>query len=121
MDVDRASLGRVEHRLRENLAERDDHRHVGAERAEARGPFGMAHPRGLDDLEPCGQRARLDRWWGQAPSAVRRPVGLGDDGDDLVMAQDRLEGRQGELGRAVEENLKARRRGGRRPRGDLPS
>jgi len=54
----------------------------------------------------------------QPLAAVRRPVGLGDDGDDLVVAQERLERRQRKLGRAVEENLKARRRGGKRPRGD---
>jgi hypothetical protein len=52
---------------------------------------------------------------------VRRPVRLRDDGNDLMVTQERLESRQGERGGAVEENFKARRRGGTRPRGDLPS
>ena len=118
VDVDGSSPGRVEHRPRQDLAERDDDGHVGAERAQAIGPLGIAQPRRLEHLDARGQRARLDRRRGQALPAVRGPVGLGDDSDDLVAAQHRLERRQGKLGRAVEENSKARRRGGRRPRGD---
>jgi hypothetical protein len=64
---------------------------------------------------------RLDRRWGQALAAMRRPIRLRDDRDDLVVTQERLESRQGERGGAVKENFKARRRGGMRPRGDLPS
>ena len=118
MDVDRAAPWGLERRLRQDLPERNDDRHVGAERAEALGPLGITDPRRLEDVEPGGQRARLDGWGSQPLAAVRGPVGLGDDGDDLVVAQERLERRQRKLGRAVEENLKARRRGGKRPRGD---
>ena len=118
MHVDRAAPGRVEHGPRQDLPERDDDRHVGAERAEALGPLGITHSRRLEDLEPGGQRARLDGWGSQPLAAVRRPVGLGDDGDDIVTGEERLERREGKLGCAVEENLKARRRGGKRPRGD---
>jgi len=118
VDVDRAATRGLERRPRQDLPERNDDRHVGAERAEALGPLGITDPRRLEDVEPGGQRARLDGWGSQPLAAVRRPVGLGDDGDDLVVAQERLERRQRKLGRAVEENFKARRRGGKRPRGD---
>ena len=121
MHVDRPAPGRVEHGRGQDLAERDDDGHVGAERAQAVGPLRVAQARGLQDLEPGRQRARLDRRRRQALAAVRRPVRLRDDRDDLVVTQERLEGRQGERGGAVEENFKARRRGGKRPRGDLPS
>jgi hypothetical protein len=40
-------------------------------------------------------------------AAVGRPIGLGDDGDDLVRAQKSVEGRESERGRAVEEDLQA--------------
>jgi len=121
VDVDRAAARRVEHGLRQDLAERDNDRHVGAERPQAIGPLGIAHAQRLEDLEPSGQCALLHGRLGQVLPAVRGPVRLRDDRDDLVVAQEHLEGRQRERGGAVEESFKARRRGGTRPRGDRPS
>ena len=54
MDVDRAARGRVEHGLRQDLAERDDHRDVGAERGQALRPLGIAQPRRLEHGDAGG-------------------------------------------------------------------
>ena len=92
VDVDRAAPGCVEHGLRQDLAERGDDRHVGAERAQALGPLGIAQARRLQDPEPGFQGARLHRWRGQTLSAMGRPVGLRDDRDDVMVTQERPRG-----------------------------
>jgi hypothetical protein len=104
VDVDRATPGGVEYGLRQDLAERGDDRHVGAERPKTVGPLGVAQAGRLQDLESGRQRARLDGRRGQTLAAVRRSVRLRDDGDDVMVTQHGLESRQGERGRAVEEN-----------------
>ena len=121
MDVDGAPPRYLEHRLRQDLPEGDDDGHVGAKLGEAPRPLRVPQPRGLYHGKPGGERANLDRRRRQTPAAMRGTVGLGDDRDDLVQVEERLQGRERELGRSVEEDSKARRRGGRRPRGGLPS
>jgi hypothetical protein len=54
VDVDRATAGRVEHRARQNLAERDDHGHVGAEGTQAIGPLRIAQSRRLEHVDARG-------------------------------------------------------------------
>src|SRR6266576_870123 len=72
-------------------------------------------PNSARRLGHSGSRSRAG--WTTGRPAASRTIGLGDDRDDVVVAEERLERRQRELRRAVEEDLKARRRGGRRPRG----
>ena len=121
MDVDGPARRSLEDGLRQDLAEGDDHGHVGAELAKPGRPLGVAQARGLEDRHARRERAHLHGRRLESPAAVGRAVRLRDDGDDVVAGEHRLERRQRELGRAVEEDAKARRRGGRRPRGDLPS
>jgi hypothetical protein len=117
VNVDRAARRRVEHGLRQDLSEGDDDGDVGAERAQPLGPLGVAQARRLEHRQPGRQRGRLDRRRRQPLAAVRGPIRLGDGGNDRMVPVNRLERRERERRRTVEQDLQwttARRRGGRR-------
>ena len=104
MDVDGPAARRVEHDFRQDLAERDDDGDVCAERAETLGPSGITQSLRLQDGKTRGERALLHRRRRQPLSAMRGPIGLRDDGDDLVVTQECVERGKREAGRAVEEH-----------------
>ena len=91
MHVDRPARGRVEHGLRQDLAERRDDRDVGGEGGQPRRPFGIAQPRGLEHGDPGILRPPLDGRCREALPAPRRPIGLGDDGHDLMAGEEGVE------------------------------
>ena len=72
VNVDRPARGRVEHRLRQDLAERRDHRDVGGERGQARRPLGIAQPRRLEHGTPASSARRLTA---DAARRCPRPAG----------------------------------------------
>ena len=128
VNVDRPARGRVEHRLRQDLAERRDHRDVGGERGQARRPLGIAQPRRLEHGDPGVLRPLLDGRCREALPAPRRTIGLSDDGHDVMAGEESVECGAREVRRAVEDDphardrLRARRRGGGAPRARaLPS
>jgi len=59
VDVDGAARGRVQHGLRQDLAEGDHDREVGAERGQPLGPAGIAQPRRLQHRQAGGERGFL--------------------------------------------------------------
>jgi hypothetical protein len=76
--------GRVEHGLRQDLAERHHDGDVRSERTQALRPPGVAQARRLQYWQPGGDGGLLDGRGPQLLAPVRRTVGLRDDGDDLM-------------------------------------
>ncbi len=105
MDVDRSARGHVEHGPGQDLAEGDDDGDVRAEFAEPFGPPGVPQPWRLEHGQPGLERALLHRWRRQPLAAMRGPIGLGDDADHTMVAQERVERGERELRRAVEEDV----------------
>ena len=88
----------------------------------------VAQPRRLEHGDPGVLRPPLDGRWREALPAARWPIGLSDDGHDLMAGEERVECGAREVRRAVEDDphardrLRARRRGGGAPRARaLPS
>src|SRR5262249_27157004 len=95
----------VEHCARQDLAEGDDDGDIGLELAETLGPAGLAQARGLEHGQPGLDRPLLHRRRRQPLTPMRRAIRLGDDPDDAMVTQQRVERGERELRGAVEENV----------------
>ena len=108
MDVETAEAGGIEDRLRQDQAVGHHHGDIGAETGEG-GLFG-----GGFEADRVAQRqaqrlgAALHRRGPVVPAAARRARRLAIDGDNLVRSGNRIERRDGEIGRAHENDLHAR-------------
>ena len=103
--VDAAQGRAVDDVLRQDLAEGDEHHHVGGEPAEDLQELGCPDLFGLVNGETAPLGCFLHRRGDQTLSAPLGPVGLGDDADDgpVLLDQD-FQRRDGELRRSHEED-----------------
>lgn len=111
VDVDRASRGDSENGRRQEAAIGGDDEDIGAQGAEFLERLGFAEGERRVHLESVGERPALHRSDGELPATAGGAVGLGVDGDEFVLARgEPLKGREGELGRAHEDDARHRRR-----------
>ncbi len=107
MDVDGSPRGHIQHHAGQDLAERHDHGNLRRVSPESIRPLRIAQPRRLHDGNSCGECALLDRRGGEPLAAMRGAVGLGDDRDHTVMAEQNFQGGDREGGGSVEEDAHA--------------
>ncbi|MNY21101.1 hypothetical protein D3C86_1546230 [compost metagenome] len=106
VDVDAAEGRQVQDRLRQDLAVGDDHDEVGGQGLERReGLLVAAQALRLVDRDPGFEGSLLDRGHGDLLAAPHRPIGLGEDGLDVVAGREEgLERGDGERGGAHEDD-----------------
>ena len=109
VDVEEAEPRRGENRVGQDLPVGGDDAEVGVERRRARSRNAASLSRcGLKDRHAGGERQRLHRRVDGLLAPAARPIRLRDHADDAVpRAQQRLEGRHGEAGRAEEHDTQA--------------
>jgi hypothetical protein len=104
MDVEAAQRCERKHSRREDLAEGRNDDDVGFPGAEGGLGVGGPDPLCLVKLQAEFERRRLDRRRLGPASSSGRPVGLGENADDVELLGQPAQGRDGELGRAEEDH-----------------
>lgn len=108
VDVEATEAGDIKHGAGEELAVGDDDGDIGGEGAEF--GDGVADFGGLEDGDAALQGEELGGWGGEDHLAPGGFVGLGDDGDDLVLGgvEEPVEGGEADVAGADEEDAHGR-------------
>src|SRR5690606_5944007 len=103
--------GYAEHLRSQDMPVRHDDGDVRLERPDLRQKLIPTGAVGLKERHPLIDGELLDRGMGRASAPTRRPVGLGDDPDDLMpFFAEAAQRRNGEVGRPPEEDSHPSRR-----------